>query len=86
MRSLAADRTADFDHVDIIDGRADVLPVADNALDGALSLQVFEYLADTLNALRDALRGANTSATRPCPHDCRGFCAQPGSKSPGSYR
>jgi hypothetical protein len=47
---------------------------------------VFEYLADTLNALRDALRGANTSATRPCPHDCRGFCAQPGSKSPGSYR
>lgn len=56
MRALALNRTADLDNIDILDGVADALPVADGVLDGALSLQVFEYLADPSSALRDAHR------------------------------
>ena len=56
MRSLAADRIADLGNVEILDGIADALPLADDVLDGALSLQVFEYLEDPTSALRDAHR------------------------------
>lgn len=56
MRTLAGTRTDDLQNAVILEGSADALPVADGALDGLLSLQVFEYLADPAASLRDAHR------------------------------
>lgn len=56
MRTLACERVADLENTVILEGTADALPVVDGALDGALSLQVFEYLAEPYAALRDVLR------------------------------
>lgn len=53
MRADAEARCAGHAHVRIIDGAAGALPVADGALDGAVSLQVFEYLSDIPGALAD---------------------------------
>lgn len=61
MRAGAARRCAGRDNVRIIDGAAGALPVDDGALDGAVALQVFEYLdpgaiAVALTDLSRALR------------------------------
>ena len=56
MRKPAADRCAMFPCVEIIDGTANEIPVPDNSLDGAVSLQVFEYLDDIPGAVKEAYR------------------------------
>ena len=44
MRALAEARCGDYDWVKIADGSAGQIPVEDGALDGAVSVQVFEYI------------------------------------------
>ncbi|UWQ16268.1 methyltransferase domain-containing protein [Jannaschia sp. M317] len=56
MRSLARARNADTPQIEILAGRADALPVPDGVADGAVSVQVFEYLDDLDAAVADALR------------------------------
>ncbi len=46
MRNLAIERCADFACVQIIDGTAHDLPLPDKFLDGAVSVQVLNYLDD----------------------------------------
>lgn len=56
MLAKAADRLAGLDQATLAQGTADSLPVEDATLDGALSLQVFEYIADTATALTEVRR------------------------------
>lgn len=56
MLALAEDRIRDLDNVQIIEGAAETLPLEDGSLDGALSLQVFEYLEDPSISLRETHR------------------------------
>lgn len=46
MRRTAEQRCHSDDHVRILDGAAEALPLADTSVDKAVSLQVFEYLSD----------------------------------------
>lgn len=56
MRALAEDRLRDLDNVTLMSGTAEALPLADGQLDGAVSLQVFEYLETPLAGLEEASR------------------------------
>lgn len=58
MRTPAVARTSDLPQVTIADGKADALPLDDGSVDGAVSLQVFEYLSDeeVLASLAEAHR------------------------------
>lgn len=56
MRIAARARCDDFDWVELMDGAADRLPVADGVVDKAVSVQVFEYLDDIPAAVNDAHR------------------------------
>ena len=56
MRALAEERYAAFPNVAVVDGSAGSLPFGDGAVDKAVSLQVFEYLADIPAALAEARR------------------------------
>lgn len=56
MRRAAEARCAAHPEIRILDGAAGALPLPDAALDGALALQVFEYLADIPQALADLRR------------------------------
>lgn len=53
MRADAAARCADLPNVAIVDGQAGALPLPENSLDAAISLQVFEYLPNIPAALTD---------------------------------
>ena len=58
MRTQAEDRCRDHANITILDGQAGAVPVEDGSLDGAVSLQVFEYLDTiprTLSDLHDKL-------------------------------
>lgn len=56
MLELARERLSDLPNANHCEGTADALPLDDASLDGALSLQVFEYLDDVPGALADARR------------------------------
>ena len=56
MHAAAAERCAELDGIDFLTGTAEALPVADGAADGAVSIQVFEYLDDIPAALAEAAR------------------------------
>lgn len=56
MLALAETRLADISQARVMEGTAEQLPLKDGSLDGALSLQVFEYLADTGAALGEVYR------------------------------
>ena len=56
MRRAAAGRCADLPTVKVVDGDAFALPLADDSLDGAVSVQVFEYIDDIPRALREVGR------------------------------
>lgn len=59
MLALARQRTTGMPQVRLVEGPAESLPLEDGSLDGALSVQVFEYLPETAGALagiRRALR------------------------------
>lgn len=56
MRAAASQRCHGQSNVQIIDGSAYALPFSDGMLDGAVSLQVFEYLDDVPRALKEAFR------------------------------
>ena len=56
MRKPAAARCAEFDWVEIVEGAADALPLADGAADKAVAVQVFEYLDDIPAAVAEAHR------------------------------
>ena len=56
MLSSARDRCAGLDNVDLIEGAAEALPFGDGQFDKAVSVQVFEYLADMRPALRELHR------------------------------
>lgn len=53
MRTEALSRCSDHSNVRILDGTAGAVPVSAGALDGAISLQVFEYLDDIEASLRN---------------------------------
>jgi len=56
MRGKAQARCRDRANISIIDGDALHLPVDDGSADGAVSIQVFEYLDDIPGALNEAYR------------------------------
>jgi len=56
MRKSATRACAGFTNVQIIDGAATALPLPDVSVDGAASLQVFEYLDDVPAALKEVRR------------------------------
>ncbi len=56
MRAGALARCRTFEAVEIHDGSAEALPVADAVADKVVSVQVFEYLPDLDAALQEALR------------------------------
>lgn len=56
MRAASTRRCADRDNVEIVDGTAEALPLAAGSVDGAVALQVFEYLPDIAAALREIAR------------------------------
>ena len=56
MRKPALERCANYDWVDFRSGVADALPLEDQSVDKAVSVQVFEYLDDIPAAVRDASR------------------------------
>lgn len=56
MRAAGSARCADRKNVQVLEGTADSLPVDDGAVDGAVSLQVFEYLDDIPAALAESRR------------------------------
>lgn len=56
MRAAAAARCAERKNVQILEGTADALPLEDGRLDGAVSLQVFEYLENVPTALAEINR------------------------------
>lgn len=53
MRAEAEARCAAHANIRILDGTAASIPIEDGALDGAVSLQVFEYVSDIEGALRE---------------------------------
>jgi ubiquinone/menaquinone biosynthesis C-methylase UbiE len=56
MLALARARTEGMGQIELVNASAETLPLADGSLDGALSLQVFEYLDDPRPALAEAKR------------------------------
>ncbi len=56
MRAEAETRCGEQPNIRILDGNAGELPVEDGSLDGAVSLQVFEYVSDIAAALADLQR------------------------------
>jgi SAM-dependent methyltransferase len=56
MRTAAAARCAGRSNVQILEGAADALPLKDESVDRAVSLQVFEYLDNVPAALAEARR------------------------------
>ena len=56
MLRAAADLCEGMDQIDLREGLAAPLPIADGALDGYTALQVFEYLDDLPSALSEAHR------------------------------
>jgi arsenite methyltransferase len=56
MVGLAARRCAGHDNVDLLEGEALALPVPDGSFDGALAVQVIEYVADVEKALAELWR------------------------------
>ncbi|MCG6903152.1 MAG: methyltransferase domain-containing protein [Rhodobacter sp.] len=56
MLDLAADRCRDRDNVTFHEAGADVLPLESNSIDGAVSLQVFEYIDDMTPSLLELAR------------------------------
>ena len=56
MISLAVERSGDLDNFSLLAGTAEEIPIADRTLDGAMSLQVFEYLEDPRAAVRELHR------------------------------
>jgi len=56
MRHLASKRCAEFSSVELLDGRADGLPLDSGSIDKAVSIQVFEYLDDLRAAAAEAFR------------------------------
>lgn len=56
MRAAAQDRCRDYEHVTFIEGSADPLPLDDNSVDKAVSVQVFEYIPDIEAAMWEAMR------------------------------
>lgn len=56
MRALAEERCAAFPNVAVVEGSAGSLPFEDGTVAKAVSLQVFEYLADIPAALAEARR------------------------------
>ncbi len=56
MLELARQRCADRSWIDIRQGDATALPLADESVDAALSLQVFEYVPAVDQAIREAQR------------------------------
>lgn len=53
MRAAAEQRCGDLANVRILDGSAGLVPVEDGSLDGAISLQVLEYVEDIAGTLAD---------------------------------
>ncbi len=56
MRQSAIRRCREFDWVDIVEGSANHLPVADATIDKAVSVQVFEYISDIPGAVKEVRR------------------------------
>ncbi len=56
MRAAANKACSDRTNVRVLDGSAYDLPFAEGTLDGAVSLQVYEYLDDVPRALKEARR------------------------------
>lgn len=56
MRAAGAEKCAEFDHVTLLEGLADAMPVEDGIADKAVSVQVYEYLPDIPAALAEAHR------------------------------
>lgn len=56
MRQSALVRCREFEWVDIVEGSASQLPVADQSIDKAVSVQVFEYLSDVPRAVEEVRR------------------------------
>jgi arsenite methyltransferase len=56
MRAAATARCADRTNVRIVEGAVDALPLEDESVDRAISLQVFEYLDDIPAALAEVRR------------------------------
>jgi arsenite methyltransferase len=56
MRSVCEKRCSDRTNVEIIEGTVESLPLEDNSVDGAVSLQVFEYVSDIAAALKEVSR------------------------------
>ncbi len=56
MRKPAVDRCRDFEWVKIMDGTANALPLESEAVDKAVSVQVFEYIDDIAGAASEAFR------------------------------
>lgn len=56
MLALARARMNDLPYTQLVEGTANALPIEDASLDGAVSLQVFEYIEDVPDALREAHR------------------------------
>jgi SAM-dependent methyltransferase len=56
MLAVAARRVEGMSNVELHEGAATALPVADESFDRVLSVQVFEYVEDVLAALREVRR------------------------------
>ena len=56
MRKAAASQCDSFLNVRILEGKATELPLDDDSVDRAVSLQVFEYLTDIPTALAEIRR------------------------------
>lgn len=56
MRAAAINRCAEYPQVEIVEGTADALPLADNSVDKAVSIQVLEYIQDVSATLTEAAR------------------------------
>ena len=56
MRQAALARCAEYPNIRILEGTVNALPLADESLDKAVSLQVFEYLTDIPAALTEVRR------------------------------
>lgn len=53
MLAAGRSRCAEFDWVEMLDGSVADIPLGDGRADGAVSLQVFEYLDDLSATLRE---------------------------------
>jgi arsenite methyltransferase len=56
MLAMTADRVSGADNVRVLQGGADAIPLPDASVDRALSVQVFEYIADVPHALAELRR------------------------------